>query len=93
MNNLAWILATSKNPAVRDAKRAMVFAEKECERTNWTDAATLDTIAAAYAASNNFEKAIEMQQKAISLNKVPDRQSGFEKRLRIYQSGKPLVEE
>ena len=93
MNNLAWILATSKHQSVRDAKRAMLFAGKECERTGWSDAATLDTIAAAYAASNNFEKAIEMQQKAISLNKVPDRQSGFEKRLRIYQSGKPFVEE
>lgn len=93
MNNLAWILATSKNPSVRDAKRALIFAGKECERTEWKEAATLDTIAAAYAADGDFEKAIEMQQKAISLNKVAERQSGFEERLNVYQSGKPFVDD
>ena len=91
-NNLAWILATSNLESCRDPKRAVHLATLECERTQWRNAASLDTFAAASAAAGAYEKAIETQKRAIELNRVTERQEDFVSRLRLYETSKPFVD-
>jgi len=63
-----------------------------CELTDWNDADYLDTLAAAYAESGQFDKAVESQEKAIELA-PDDEKADFETRLKLYQEGKPYREE
>jgi tetratricopeptide (TPR) repeat protein len=87
-NNLAWILATCPDKALRDAPRAVTLAEQAARSTNYVDASTLDTLAAAYAESGAFEKAVMTQRKAIELTPATSR-SDLQKRLDLYLSGQP----
>lgn len=45
--NLAWILATSKDPQLRDADEAVRLAERACELTDYTDPEMLNILKAA----------------------------------------------
>ena len=87
-NNLAWILATCPDKALRDAPRAVTLAEQAARSTNYADASTLDTLAAAYAESGAFEKAVVTERKAIELTPATSR-SDLQKRLDLYLSGQP----
>ncbi|MDG2408426.1 MAG: hypothetical protein P8M53_05390 [Pirellulales bacterium] len=87
-NNLAWILATCPDKALRDAPRAVTLAEQAARSTNYVDASTLDTLAAAYAELGAFEKAVMTQRKAIELTPATSR-SDLQKRLDLYLSGQP----
>jgi spermidine synthase len=66
MNNLAWILATCTDPAVRDAKEALRLATRACELTGYTDVHILDTLAAAYANDGQFPMARAIVDRALS---------------------------
>ena len=87
-NNLAWILATCPDKTLRDALRAVTLAEQAARSTNYADASTLDTLAAAYAESGAFEKAVMTERKAIELTPATSR-SDLQKRLDLYLSGQP----
>ena len=64
MNNLALLMATSKNTAVRNPQQAIVLATKAVAAGNNPD--YLDTLAAAYFANGQTDKAIETEQKALA---------------------------
>jgi len=87
-NNLAWILATCPEKPLRDAPRAVTLAEQAARSTNYADASTLDTLAAAYAESGAFEKAVMTERKAIELTPATSR-SDLQRRLDLYLSGQP----
>ena len=65
-NNLAWMLATCPDPAVRDGRRAVTLAREACQLRQWKDAFSLDTLAAAYAEIGSFEEAIRWENEAIA---------------------------
>jgi len=56
-HNLARLLATATDPAVRDGSRAVELALDVCARTGNRDPRALDTLAAAYSATGRFESA------------------------------------
>jgi protocatechuate 3,4-dioxygenase beta subunit/tetratricopeptide (TPR) repeat protein len=87
-NNLAFLLATAPDDDIRNGKRAVELAKRATElRPSMPD--TLDTLAAAYAESGDFDKAIETQKKAIELH--PDH-AYFREHLRLYEAKQPLRE-
>jgi tetratricopeptide (TPR) repeat protein len=69
MNNLAWILATTSDNQIRNPVEAITLSQKACQLTDSNDVLVLDTLAAAYAAANQFKEAIETAQKAINLDR------------------------
>ncbi len=89
LNSRAWLLATCPDEKIRDGKRAVIDATLCCELANWKDANQLDTLAAAYAESGEFEQAVKWQKEAISLLKIESRRADCELRLQLYREGKP----
>jgi len=89
-NDLAWLLSTAFRNQIRDGNRAVDYARKAAELTRWENAAILDTLAAAYAETGNFNEAIKWEEKALS---VPEfvKHSGEQarKRLQLYTERKP----
>ena len=94
LNELAWLLATCPDAKVRDGKTAVELATRACEITGRTDAACLDTLAAAYAEIGDFQGAVRVQTEAITKLSPGDPElAGFRARLRLYETGKPYREE
>jgi Flp pilus assembly protein TadD len=88
-NNLAWLLAVGPD-GVRDGERAVAHATRACELTAWKEPNCLDTLAAAYAAAGDFDRAIEYQQKALSFSDFEKEDGkGARDRLRLYMQRKP----
>lgn len=92
-NQLAWLLATSPDEELRDGAAAVSYATTAV--TAKKSAATLDTLAAAYAENQQFEQAIRTQNRALALlNQQPDtdtnsHQTDFSARLATYERGEP----
>ena len=79
MNNLALLMANSRNTVVRNPQQAIVLATKAVAAKNNPD--YLDTLAAAYFANGQTDKAIETEQKA--LTRSPDNEL-YQKALQKY---------
>ncbi len=91
-NNQAWILATTADKRYRNGAKAIMLAQKAVELK--PDVASFDTLAAAYAAVDNFEAAIDTQKKAIQKLLQADQTSEVPKymvHLNTYRSGQSLL--
>jgi hypothetical protein len=66
-NNLAWSLATNRDPTKRDGEMAVKLAEDACQRTQFKETIMVGTLAAAYAESGRFDEAIATAQQACAL--------------------------
>jgi tetratricopeptide (TPR) repeat protein len=92
---LAWLQATSSVAELRNGDKAIEYATKACELTEWKNALYVDTLAAAYAETGNFDSAVKWEKEAISLltkEEPAEQRAAFEERLKLYQSGKPYRE-
>lgn len=95
LNNLAWILATHPDSAVRDGAEAVRLAEHACELTEQRQPQLLGTLAAAYAEAGNFEAAKQIAQKAIALAEANQELRLVERNrdlLRLYEKSLPYHE-
>ncbi|MBU2538941.1 MAG: tetratricopeptide repeat protein, partial [Proteobacteria bacterium] len=63
LNNLAWLLLTAQEPSLRDPARALLLAQKASTEKN---PHMLDTLATAYWANNNLEKALAIEEEALA---------------------------
>jgi tetratricopeptide (TPR) repeat protein len=86
--NLAWLYATCREERYRDGRRAVENATRACQLSEGKNWDHIDTLAAAYAQSGDFERARLWQAKAIEL--APDEQcrQGCRSRLDLYAQGK-----
>ena len=92
LNDLAWLLATSSENELRDGKQAIKLALQANELSQFKTPYFLSTLAAAYAETGNYEKAVEWSNKAITLfprDEIPEQ---FEAELKSYQQQKPWRE-
>ena len=94
-NNLAWILATSQDSKVRRPEEALLMAKNIVKATKEQNPDALDTLAAAQAASGNFESAVQTINKAMLLIKpgqLPALKNQLRVRLDSYKNRKPHIE-
>lgn len=66
-NDLAWILATHPDDAIRDGARAVESGERAKELSGGQNAPVLDTLAAAYAEAGRFDDAVAAADQAVEL--------------------------
>ena len=95
LNNLAWLLATSSNGSLRNGTRAVQFAQKADQLSVGTNAVVLRTLAAAYAETGQFGKAIESIQAAMRLAQSQRAESlidELEQQIALYELGLPYRE-
>ena len=93
-NNLAWIRATHPNAIYRDGEQAVRLATQICAATQQANAGYLDTLAAAYAETGDFDRATSTIRKALAL--LDGEAAGGEElrnRLQLYQQDRPYRDE
>lgn len=92
LNALAWIHATCPVRAMRDGPRSVKEAREACESSNWENFAAVDTLAAGFAESGDFEKAVNFQWFAVSIIPEGEEREAAERRLRLYANHQPYRE-
>jgi hypothetical protein len=93
LNRAAWILATAPDPMIRDGRRAVSLAEHAVAITGRQDVVSLDTLAAAYAETAQFDRAIATARDALSLARAKGESAlipELEQRLATYQARRPF---
>jgi TPR repeat protein len=85
----AWLLSTSPKTGLRDGRSAVDFAKKVVAATKRKVPKALDVLAAAYAESAQFGKALSAEQEAILLAQDDDEKKEYQARLKLYQAKMP----
>jgi protein O-mannosyl-transferase len=91
-NNVAWQLATSPDPAVRNGDRAVALATEANHRSGESDPAILNTLAAAYAESGQFKEAVSTAHRALELAESagnPPLVELLQQAIRVYEVNLP----
>ncbi len=92
-NNKAWLLCTCPVEELRDGMLAIVHAKQACDLTDYKNEMFLDTLAAAYAETGDFDEAVRWQQETIAMQQPGDYSfQEYQDRLKLYQSGQPYRE-
>src|SRR4051812_17100953 len=93
LGGLAWIRATTADPAVRDAAEAIRLAERADRAGGHQDVTAIDALAAAYAAAGRYDEAVATARRGLSLAVSSGRTAvaaQFRQRVDLYQTGQPL---
>ena len=94
-NNLAWLLATAQDPPAAEREEALHWARHAAAATNYEDPNKLDTLAAAYAASGQFDQAIATAKDSIGICRELGQDElarEIQERLDVYRLGRPYVD-
>jgi tetratricopeptide (TPR) repeat protein len=93
LNELAWLLATAPEAALRNGPKAVQLAEHACAVTNRRNPKCLATLAAAYAEAGKIPAAVNVVQEALSLARKTGDEATIvrtENLLGCFQSGRPF---
>lgn len=98
LSNLAFLLASCPDDAVREGLHAVRLAQESLEVRNYSPVFGTDAMAAAYAEVGDFERAVEMQRAVLANPAFPktlDRcyRQFAQKRLDLYVEGLPFRDE
>jgi tetratricopeptide (TPR) repeat protein len=66
LNQMGWLYATAASPT-RDPAKALAYAHQAVEASNGSDANILDTLAEAYYANQEFDEAIQTEERALEI--------------------------
>lgn len=92
-DKLAWLLATSRDPQVRNGPLAKSLAQKACDLTKGLDAKLLQTLAAAYAACGEFDEAVRRQTAILGRKDLSEEgQAAARVRLEHYEQRQPCLD-
>lgn len=86
---LAWALAATPDDTLRDVQQAIVVAERAVALAADRSADTLDALAAAYAASGRFDRALATIADALKLAAGTPVESAMRERLALYEARRP----
>ena len=88
-NDLAWLLATTTEDAVRNKVRALTLAKQACAITEYKQWNTLDTLAVAYAENGQFDEAKQWLGTALTLAPEVEKER-LQRHLVLVMAGKPV---
>jgi tetratricopeptide (TPR) repeat protein len=88
-NALAWLKATCVDARFRDGKAALQNALRACELTDYKHGDMLDTLAAAYAETGDFDTALTWEYGAIGLTTNDKDKADLQKHAKLYESHRP----
>jgi serine/threonine protein kinase/tetratricopeptide (TPR) repeat protein len=89
LDDIAHTLATSDVSEIRNGTNAVRLAEEAVAATSRTNASFLDTLAAAYAETHQFDKAVRTQNDAIAVLRNEAEKSDYKSRLKLYEDKTP----
>lgn len=87
-NNYAWLLATCPEESVRNGSLSMELSQKAIALKGSPDPGVMDTLAAGYAETGQFQEAIQWQTRSLEGSPEPMR-TDFQRRLDLYRAGQP----
>jgi tetratricopeptide (TPR) repeat protein len=87
--SLAWLLATAPDETHRNATEAVILAQRAAVLTERTDPGALDVLAAALAATGQFDRAIEASQAALELRPEDPLATAIRQRQELYRRRQP----
>ena len=91
--NLAWVLATQSDGAIRDGAKAVQLAQHAVDLSGGRNPRILRLLAAAYAETGRFAQAIEVAQRAAQLAREqnnPDLAETLKRNVESFQANQPL---
>lgn len=95
-NDLAWIYATSMDPALRNGPEAVRLATEACEAVNYKQMAFVDTLACAYAENGQFDEALRREKEFVEQMKIAaaDEKTiqAAQDRVKLFEAGQPYHE-
>jgi len=95
LNRLAWILAVSPEPEIRNGTEAVLSAKKACHLTDYKQPMIVLSLAAAYAEAGQFSEAISAAETARNVALAAGKTEAAEKiqqLLQVFRSGQPYHE-
>jgi Tfp pilus assembly protein PilF len=91
MSDRAWFRATCRNASFRNGQQAVKDAKAACSIMAWKDEQMIDTLAAAYAETGDFNSAIQYASQALAVKGIsPDSTKLFQQHLAFFQQRKPI---
>jgi len=67
-NNLAWLLATADDPTFRNPQQALEHAKRAVELSGSKEATFIDTLAEAFYVNREYQRAVEVETRALQLD-------------------------
>ncbi len=93
LNDMAWVLATSRDDSLRNGEEALPLARHAAQLTSEQEPAILGTLSAVYAEMGQFDKAIELGQRAADLATQQSKTAlaqNLTERLALFRSKTPI---
>jgi Flp pilus assembly protein TadD len=93
LNNLAWILTTCSDVALRNGPKAIELARRADTATDGRNPIILHTLAAAYAETGQFPEAVDTDRRALQLAQAQSNAGlaqALQSEIEQYRAGKPM---
>jgi tetratricopeptide (TPR) repeat protein len=86
---VAYILAAAPENGLRDGKLAITHANRACTLTKWSDAKSIASLAAAYAETGNYDRALQAVSHAMNVAGQDHDQHQLWEWLELFESRQP----
>jgi Flp pilus assembly protein TadD len=87
----AWLQATCPDPAFRNGQQAVKDAKAACSISEWKDENAIDTLAAAYAETGDFNSAARCAAQALAIKGIaPVDSKRIQQHLALFERHQPI---
>jgi tetratricopeptide (TPR) repeat protein len=91
LSDRAWFQATCPDPSFRNGKQAVKDAKSACSIMQWKDEDMIDTLAAAYAETGDFDSATRYAAQALTIKGItPIDAKRIQQHLTLFQQNRPI---
>lgn len=91
MKQRAWLRATCPDPTFRNGQQEVKDAKAACSIAEWRDENTIDTLAAAYAETGDFDSAVRYAAQALAVKGIaPVDSKRIQRHLALFQQQQPI---